>query len=206
MNRLKEFLKLTMMGGLMVVLPVLILLALLNWMIKLLYNWVRPLTETFLNFVTLDESLATGLIILFIISVCFLLGLTVNSRLGKGVHGFLEKKILEKFPGYSVIRDTLEQFLGKKNSAFSKVALVDVFNCGTRMTAFITDEHANGYFTVFVPTGPNPTSGNIYHLPANQVTLLNVPIEETMRTVISCGAGSTNVVKKGIADKNQDKP
>jgi uncharacterized membrane protein len=206
MNRLKEFFKLTMMGGLMVVLPILILLALFNWLIKLLHNWVRPLTEAFLNFVTLDESLASLLIVVSIVSVCFLLGILVNSRLGKGVHDFLEKKILEKFPGYSIIRDTLEQFLGKKNSAFSRVALVDVFNCGTRMTAFITDEHANGYFTVFVPTGPNPTSGNIYHLPANQVTLLNVPIEETMRTIISCGAGSVNVVKKGISDKSEDKP
>jgi uncharacterized membrane protein len=47
---------------------------------------------------------------------------------------------------------------------------------------------------VFVPTGPNPTSGNIYHLPGDRVRSVDVPVDQAMRAIISCGAGSTAMV------------
>ena len=70
------------------------------------------------------------------------------------------------------------------------------------MTGFITQTHKNGMFTVFVPTGPNPTSGNIFHLPASLVSRINVPIEEAMKSVVACGIGS-EVLLNAYAEVNQ---
>ncbi len=58
------------------------------------------------------------------------------------------------------------------------------------MTGFITDEHPDGSCSVFVPTGPNPTSGNIFHLPPSSVYRIEVPVDEAMKSIIACGAGS----------------
>jgi uncharacterized membrane protein len=61
----------------------------------------------------------------------------------------------------------------------------------TETTAIITSRHDNDWYTVFVPTGPNPTSGLIYHLPPNQVELLEgIKVEQALKTIIACGAGS----------------
>jgi uncharacterized membrane protein len=49
---------------------------------------------------------------------------------------------------------------------------------------------------VFVPTGPNPTSGFIYHLDQQYVHPVKVSVEEAMRSVISCGAGSGTLLGK----------
>ena len=62
------------------------------------------------------------------------------------------------------------------------------------MTAFITDTHASSRYTLFVPTGPNPTSGLIFHIPQEYVHPVKVSVEETMRSVIGCGAGSSNLL------------
>jgi uncharacterized membrane protein len=97
-------------------------------------------------------------------------------------------------PGYPTIKSVVMQFIGKEKSPFSSVALVQVFGNETLMTAFITDTHQNGRYTVFVPTGPNPTSGLIFHIPQQYVHPVNVSVEETMRSVIGCGAGSTNLL------------
>ena len=70
-----------------------------------------------------------------------------------------------KAPGYSLVKETLSQFLGKKKQPFSSVVLCDIYGTKALVSAFVTDEHKDGSFTVFVPTGPNPTSGNIFHLP-----------------------------------------
>jgi uncharacterized membrane protein len=63
------------------------------------------------------------------------------------------------------------------------------------MTGFITDEHANDFYTVFVPTGPNPTNGFIFHVKAHQITEIDVSVEEAMKAIISVGAGSKNIVE-----------
>lgn len=64
------------------------------------------------------------------------------------------------------------------------------------MTAFVTEQHVDGSYSVFVPTGPNPTSGNIYHLKKKYVHLVDVSVEDAMRSIISCGAGSGKLLKQ----------
>ena len=92
------------------------------------------------------------------------------------------------------------QFIGRKQSPFSKVALVQLFENQTKATAFVTDEHPDGSFTVFVPTGPNPTSGQIFHLQGQYVHPVDVRVDDAMRSIISCGAGSTKLIE--AADKD----
>ena len=112
------------------------------------------------------------------------------------MHSILESKIFLKAPGYMLIKETIFQFLGKSKPPFSSVALVQLFDNEVLATGFITDEHEDGMCTVFIPTGPNPTSGLIYHLPQRLVHPVRVPIEEAMRSIISCGAGSSTVLSK----------
>ena len=99
-------------------------------------------------------------------------------------------------PGYNLVRDITQQLFGDNaNSPFKQgeVAKVRLFGADvtTETTAIITSRHENDWYTVFVPTGPNPTSGLIYHLPPNQVELLEgIKVEEALKTIIACGAGS----------------
>jgi uncharacterized membrane protein len=79
------------------------------------------------------------------------------------------------------------------------VALVRLFGNETLVSAFVTETHPDGSYTVFMPTGPNPTSGNIYHVPGENVFPVDVSVEDTMRSIISCGAGSSTLVAKLIA-------
>ena len=99
---------------------------------------------------------------------------------------------MKKIPGYKLAKETVQQFFGKNRSFFKEVVLVDIFNSGVLMTGFITDDQGE-IITVFVPTGPNPTSGNIYHLPADRVSKTGASVDNGMKTIISCGSGSSEV-------------
>jgi uncharacterized membrane protein len=94
-----------------------------------------------------------------------------------------------------LFKETTRQFLGSGEKPFSRVALVKPFENDTRCTGFVSEEHPDGSFTVFVPSGLNPTSGMIYHLPAQYVQILGVSTEQAMQTVIACGAGSSKFFK-----------
>ena len=196
MNRFKEFVKSTVLGGLLVILPLAIFFFALTWIFGLVLSAISPLTNIVMQKSPLQGIVADILVVALLIAVCFSVGAIVRTKLGKWLYLFIESNVFLRVPGYSLIKETVFQFLGNKKSPFSSVALVQIFGNETLVSAFITDEHKDGTRTVFVPTGPNPTSGNIYHLPKDLVHPVDVSVEDAMRSIISCGAGSSTFISK----------
>lgn len=186
--------KTSILGGVAVILPAAILVFIFKWIFDLVTGMIQPLTNLVLARSDISEIVAVILVIAIIIAVCFLVGVVVKTKIGRFIHEELEKRILGMAPGYSMIKETLMQFLGKKQTPFSSVALAQIYENKTLMTGFVTDTHENGDYTVFVPTGPNPTSGNIYHLKKQYVHHVDISVETAMRSIISCGAGSTSLI------------
>jgi uncharacterized membrane protein len=202
MGRLKSFLKTSLLGGVVVILPVAILAAVSVWIFNLVTGLIEPLTRLLIEDSQVNEYTAEVLVIILVIVSCFFVGVTVRTRLGAFLYRLIETRILKLAPGYSMIKDTVLQIFGsRKDSPFSSVAIARIFGNDTRVTAFITDTHADGSYTVFVPTGPNPTSGLIYHLDGKYVQPVNIPVQDAMRSIISCGAGSAKLMQDYTAQQ-----
>ena len=197
MDKLKLFLKTSLLGGVVVILPVAILVSVTVWVFNLITGWISPLTRLLTKDLQLNEFIAESFSIILILATCFFVGMLVRTRLGDLLYRLVETRILKLAPGYSMIKDTVLQLFGnRKDSPFSSVALAQIFCNSTLVTCFVTDTHDDGSFTVFVPTGPNPTSGLIYHLEGKYVHPVAVPVQDAMRSVISCGAGSGKLLKE----------
>ncbi len=200
LTRTKNFFKTTVIGGVIVILPITILIFAFRWLFGVVGSAIEPLTNLVKRNLflpgDLEQLIATAIVISVIVLGCFLVGLFVRTRLGLMIYNSLEGSLLSKAPGYKMVKETVNQLLGKKKSPFSSVALAQVFGNDTMLTAFITDRHDNGMVTVFVPTGPNPTSGFIYHVKKEFVHPVNVSVEDTMRSVISCGVGSEKLIRE----------
>jgi uncharacterized membrane protein len=193
---MKTFVKATLLGGLVVLLPVAIIVFIIKWLVGLVINTVEPLSNLLIAKAGIYDWAAYLIVVLIVILVLFLLGLVVKTQFGAFMHRFVEKRILKAAPGYSMIKETIAQILGNEKPPFSQVALVGINDNDSLVTAFVTETHHDGRYTVFVPNGPNPLSGNIYHLKAECVHLIDVPAEEAMRSIISCGAGSKKLIEE----------
>ncbi|MHC4521447.1 MAG: DUF502 domain-containing protein [Planctomycetota bacterium] len=197
MKKLREFIKSTLVGGLLVLLPMAIFAYVLLWVFNLIVSLINPLTRIVMETSRVQGIVADIVAIGLLIWICFLVGMLVRTRLGRWAYAALEAGFLKKTPGYSMIKETVTHFLGEnKQSPFSSVALARIFGNDTLVSVFVTDTHEDGSYTVFMPTGPNPTSGNIYHLKAENVFPVDVSVEDAMRSIISCGAGSSTLVNK----------
>ena len=197
MKRLREFIKSTLVGGLLVLLPLTILLYALIWVFGLAHRAISPLTKIIMEKSTLQVIVADVVAVALLVAVCFAVGVVVRTRFGHWIYVLIESRLLRKTPGYSMIKETVSQFLDKdKQSPFSSVALARIFESDTLVSVFVTDQHEDGSCTVFMPTGPNPTSGNIYHLKAENVFPVDVSVEDAMRSIISCGAGSSALIAR----------
>lgn len=202
MERIKSFFKTTMLGGILVVLPIVILFLVFKWLYDFVIDKLNPLTNILVNTARMQEFTASILALLIIIIIFFIVGLTVKTRMGIFTYGYLEKVFLDKLPLYKIIKETTLQLVGSRKTLFKQVALVNIFGNETLITAFVTDEHEDGSFTVFVPSGPAPTAGFIYHLKKEYVHKINYPIDKAMKTIFSLGAGSKELV--ACLNKNSD--
>lgn len=194
-NRVKSFLTSTGMGGLLVILPVAVIVIIYKWVYDLIGGWLAPITEKITRAIGIGEFVAIIIVVATILIVCFIVGLLLKTGFIRFFTEKLESRILKIIPGYSIIRDVFNQFLGRNKISFEKVALAQPFEGGALQTAFVVDEHEDGSYTVFVPTAPNPMGGMVYHLSEERVHIVDVSVSKAMTTVVACGAGSSSLVE-----------
>ncbi len=198
LKKFSQFINTTLLGGLAVLLPLVITLFFLQWLFGFVVGLISPLSNALVSQSGLREMVANILVIVVIIFGCFIIGMMIKTRFGKYIQHLIDNKLLKLIPGYKIIKETVNQFIQTdgKSSPFKSVALAKLFKSETLVTCFVTARHENGFVTVFVPTGPNPTSGLIYHLPADNVNELeNISIESAMRSIIGCGIGSEPLLR-----------
>lgn len=201
-KRLRRFFVTTVIGGIVVVLPITLFIVLIRFIFNFIAVELRPLRTLFPFSDNVADWLIDLLSFAIVIAGFFLIGLIIRTEFGKKFFTRIEENWLRQLPFYSVLRDTVQQFASKNKSPFSQVVLVDVFSNPTRMTGFVTDDHGNGTYTVFVPTGPNPTNGFIFHVTTEQIEFLDVRPEDAMRTIIGVGTGSADLLR---ATKTKEK-
>lgn len=191
MKRISSFIKTTLIGGFGILLPIFVMLYIFGFLFNLVGKIVSPITGLLFHGSNLEGIIGNVISLLIIVFICFIIGVIVRTRIGSFVHNVIEKKLLNNIPGYNLIKETIKQFTGGEEIPFSSVAIVKLYGSDTMATGFITDKHSNGIYTVFVPTGPNPTSGNIFHLEGKYVTKIDISVEHAMKSIIGCGTGSS---------------
>lgn len=200
MRRLKSFIGLTVLGGLTVILPVTILVVLAGWLFNVITDLIAPLSGLLSTHFYVAGRLADALVLLILLAVFFCIGLLIKTSIGRWLHHWMDEALAKFAPGYRIIRDIVVQFVGggEEHSLLNgEVALVKLYGkiSDIQVTGIVTSHYEGGY-TVFVPTAPVPTSGMVYHVPAEFVTLLpGMGVEQALRTVIACGAGSQSLLQ-----------
>jgi uncharacterized membrane protein len=199
-RRLRNFFNTTVIGGMLVVLPITVFAFLINFLFQTLTNLLEPIRNLIQIPFIKAEWLINLIALASVIMTFFVIGLIVQTSFGQKFIRSLEERFLGPLPFYNIIRETIQQFFGKNKMPFSEVVSVDVFGNSTRMIGFVSDTLDDERFAIFVPTGPNPTNGFIFIVAADQIEYLNVRPEDAMRTIIGVGTGSSDLFNK-VAQK-----
>jgi len=191
LKKLRRFFLTTVLGGIVVVLPIYIFGAI----VRVVFNFTSRILSPISSMLSFSENVNSWIVDLLsltiVIMLFFLIGLGVRTEFGRQMLSVIEENWLGKVPFYTMLRDTVRQILGQEKMPFRQAVLVDVYSNSTLMTGFVVDETADGsYFTVFVPTAPNPTNGYIFHVKREQLKFIDLRSEDVLRSVIAMGTGS----------------
>lgn len=204
MKTIFRFIKTTLVGGLLFVLPV--------WLSVLLL--VKSLGALTLIFKPIMKGLPEEVNHPFLASVlvlvlgCFVVGLLIQTSLGCICNNAFRTHVLDHIPGYAVLRGLTEQLThhGYANAFAPCLAEIEE----ALVPAFIVERHTDGRFTVFVPSAPTPVAGSIYILAPERVHPIDVSVLKVMSCVSKWGSGSSELLSAlpgpCSADKNSAKP
>jgi len=187
MKPILEFVKMTLVGGLLIVLPLWVSLLLLLKAIKGAMAVLAPIAKLVPQKFVHDDVIALCLLVL----ICFVVGLVVRTELGKRIGDWLEEHLLGRLPGFSIIRSMIGQFAGEKDAQSFQPALVEIEEA--LVPAFIIEKHVDGQFTVFVSSSPTPMAGAIYILQPERVHPVDVPLRKAMVCVTKWGTGAAEM-------------
>ena len=188
MKQTLEFVKTTVVGGLVVILPLAAAMLLTIKMLGAVQSAVDPVA-TALPYGVIVGRLVAALIIL---AGCFVTGLVVRTRVGRRANVWLEQRVLERLPAYGLLRNLGKQVAGEGDGANMAPALAEIEDA--LVPAFVVEELADGRLTVFVPAIPTPTVGAVYILPPERVHRIDVPLTTLVQCVTRWGAGSQELV------------
>ena len=200
-----------LMGGLMVWIPLIVTIW-VTWFfvnklifgveneIRTLFTWLNAWGARHPRFYFLTSlHYFFGIGVFLVFSLFYLTGLFTRMIIGRKLIS-LGERFLYLIPFvnrvYKAVKQIRDVFVDRNGMVFQGVCIVEYPRPGIHAIGFIVNKEQGivqqklekELFAVFVPTTPNPTSGYLVYLAPEEITPLNISVEDAMKLIISSGA------------------
>ncbi len=186
-----------LLAGVVALAPLLVTVALINWLIEISDKAVLLLPDEYRPEVLLGIDLpGMGILLalLFIIVVGAVTTHFVGSQLMRLINRIMEYIPLVRTI-YKATRQLLEAMFSDQSKAFREVVMVQFPQPGSWVIGFVTGEDAfpsdskgKLFYSIFIPSTPLPTTGWLLFVDKSEVRHLDISVEEGMKLVLSGGA------------------
>lgn len=217
MKTLRSALKRYLLTGLLVVTPL--------WgtilILKTLFVTVDGILGDVVSRYLTPAYYIPGLGIVTLVLLVFLVGLLAANFIGRRVVKVWEDS-LDRVPVvrgiYSTLKSMMDILSFKDRERYNRVVLIQFPKNGHYCFAFVTGVTqgdlqqftTDTLLNVYVPTSPNPTSGYFLLVPEQEVTPVDLSVEEAMKLIVSGGLytpiGSPGAVTQPAPGAQQTRP
>ena len=189
-NRI-QFIKTTVIGGIVFLVPVVFLIFILSHAIKIMMMVAEPMAA----WIPVDSisGVARANIIagLAILVVCFVAGLLARRAFVKTTMESLESKVLTKVPGYVIVKGMLSGL--HDDEKYQLKPVLATFRSSQRIGIEI-ERLRDDRVVVFVPNAPNPWSGAVHLMAPDAVHRVDMDMPTYMENVERFGQGTDEIL------------
>jgi uncharacterized membrane protein len=186
MKRVIEFLKISVLGGLFVLLPVLLFYILIQEALGAVVMLATPIADLFPKDTFENLSTPRFVAFLLILGTSFVLGLALRSRILSSIGRWVEKRTLALVPMYDAVKNLTTGFDSSENGFRS--ALLSSPD-GVQELVYLVEQHDDGRSTILVPWAPLAFSGSIKIVPSDRLEVLSAGLADASRVVSLWGVG-----------------
>jgi uncharacterized membrane protein len=190
-HAVKEFVKTTIIGGAVFLLPVALMLFILSYALRLAKKVARPIADSLhINQLGGPASIIaiTALSVLILVLISFVAGIVARTAVGRRITRWSEHSFLGRLPQYQLMKSMAEGLAHIESASGLKPALVNIED-GWQI-GYLLEQLENDWVAVFLPQAPTPMSGNIMYFPAHRVRPITMVQTATMVKAIGVGSGA----------------
>ena len=195
MKKIIGFLKTTILGGLFVLLPIIILYLALGEAMGVLVAMATPFADLFFPGSFEDTQFPVLVLIALALLICvsFILGLFMLSETSRKFGNWIERTILGRLPVYNAIKSLTTGFSDSQQESAFKPALLKSAD-GEKELVYIVEDHGDGNLTVMLPWTPTPFAGVIKIVPKERVEPLAANMKKVTEALSQWGIGTKNLL------------
>jgi uncharacterized membrane protein len=204
MKALLVFLRTTLTGGILFLLPLVVLVIVLGKAQEISRRVVAPLASRIATRSMAGIPMATILAIAVIVLFCFLAGLLARTRLARRAESWLETALLSHVPGYNFLKGISESLMGFEQEHEYPVVLAraeDAWQIG-----FLMERLESGHYAVFVPGAPSVWSGSVYLMTEDRFRRLDISRAEAVKCLQQLGVGADRLMGRKVSAVLQREP
>ena len=185
-----EAIRTTVAGGMLFLLPLILIVILLSKGLQVAERLAQPVVNAIGVKTVGGVALGTLIAIAAMVLLSFLAGLLARTRLGQATYSKLESSILGSLPQWRLARGFVQSFNSEKSSDIEVVLVpTDAGWC----LGFVLEKPAGDWWPVFIPGAPQWTSGSVSYARSEQVHHTGLSAAEAILLMRRCGVGSANI-------------
>lgn len=175
------FLKTTAIGGLIFLLPLIVIGILVGEIAPIVLAIAKVLSNS--SYIDTekpaDVALLFALSIAIVVLMCFLAGVIARWSIGQKLSRFMEKNLIILFPRYAIYREQLKGSIGGEHNKPELIPVLVRFDDVTRL-AFEAERSEGSLVSIFLPGSPDPWTGNVIFMSPDRVERLDIPFSEAL--------------------------
>jgi uncharacterized membrane protein len=193
MMGLLQFQKTTVLGGIKILVPIVVLVLIIAKAFEIMKKVAEPLSAFFPADMTGVILIVNLLAFVLIILISFFAGLAAKSATaGKVIQG-VETSILSRIPLYPVIKGLTASIASVEENEDMKPVLARLDDYS--QIAFEIERLDGGDVAVFLPGAPNPGSGTVCIMAEDRVQSIDTTMIAAMQSVRRFGVGTAAVLR-----------
>ena len=186
-----NFLKTTVLGGLFILLPLMLLWIGLREIGGLLALMAAPIADIFVDFFPagfFEDLSAPGVVAFFlIVGTSFILGLAAKSDWLTSIGRSIEKSVLYKVPMYRMLKIISSALIDTASGNVVPGLITD--GKGGGEPCYVVEKHKDGRATVLVPWSPASFAGSIKVVQQSDIEFLSCSLDDYARSLSHIGVG-----------------
>ena len=189
MNAIAQFVRTTIVGGLLFLAPIVVLIVILAKAFDYAKKGLNAVVVHIPAVSDLSAGVATVLTIALIALVSFLAGLVAHTVTAQRVVDILESTVLSKIPAYEYLKQESASALGVAEVGELPVVFVPME--GGWQFGVQTEALSDDLVSIFVPGAPDPHSGSVFFFSTDTVRPAGIKLAAGLNCLRRCGAGAS---------------
>jgi uncharacterized membrane protein len=192
MNKSIEAIKTTIVGGIIFLVPLVVVTAVMGKALQYMVLVAKPL-ERWIPIKSLaGVAIINILAFVIVLMICFLAGWLARSAYAKRLGESVNSLLMNVIPGYAFFKGITDTVSSKTEDA-KKLSPVLVRFDDNAQLGFEVERIPEKLVVVYLPSAPNPWSGTIVYVSEDRVDSIGLSVAQAIKNIHQLGRGSGNM-------------